>query len=179
MIRGNHEDRLINRQYGFYDELRLKFNNHYKEIFNKYNKAFSKLPLAAITWNRIFCIHGGIPDGLEDINEINSFPKNQIIIKDSMIKQLLWNDPYKSEGLFKRNSRGVGIKKFGKKAFMNFITQNSIKYIIRSHEKFKNGFKEFFDGKLISIFSSRSYSKNNSTVVGIIKKSGKIEIEPI
>ena len=175
LLRGNHEDPVINRQYGFYDEVRLKFSNH-RQIYRAYNRIFSKLPLAAITWNRIFCIHGGIPQDLEDINSINNLPTEEQQIENPITKQLLWNDPHKRVKEFKWSNRGPGVKRFGEEAFFNFIENNKINYIIRSHEKQKNGYKKYFDDKLISIFSSRSYSKRVSTVVGVINKKGKIKI---
>jgi diadenosine tetraphosphatase ApaH/serine/threonine PP2A family protein phosphatase len=175
LLRGNHEDPVINRQYGFYDEVRLKFSNH-RQVFRAYNRIFSKLPLAAITWNRIFCIHGGIPQDLEDITSINNLPTEEQQIENPITKQLLWNDPHKRVKEFKWSSRGPGVKRFGEDAFLNFIENNKINYIIRSHEKQKNGYKKYFDDKLISIFSSRSYSKRVSTVVGVINRKGKIKI---
>lgn len=178
LLRGNHEDPIINRQYGFYDEVRLKFSN-YKEIFRRYNHVFSKLPLAALTWNRIFCVHGGISEGLENIEEINLLLKNQEQINCPITKQLVWNDPKEKVKNFKKSSRGPGIKNFGKEALEKFIQENSISYIIRSHEKFKNGYRKYFDDKLLSIFSSRSYSKNVSTVVGVIDLNGNVDVIPI
>ncbi|TFF98312.1 MAG: hypothetical protein EU547_01905 [Promethearchaeota archaeon] len=175
LLRGNHEDPFINRHYGFYDQVRLKFSN-YKRIFRAYNHLFSKLPLAAITWNRIFCIHGGIPQDLEDISTINKLPHEKGQIKNQITKQLLWNDPHKKIKEFKWSSRGPGIKRFGENAFENFIHDNEIEYIIRSHEKCKNGFKKDFNDKLITIFSSRSYSKKISPVVGVITRKGDFNI---
>jgi diadenosine tetraphosphatase ApaH/serine/threonine PP2A family protein phosphatase len=175
LIRGNHEDPIINRQYGFYDEVRLKFSKS-REMFRYYNQAFSHLPLAAITWNRIFCVHGGIPDGLEEIRDINLLPANQEEISDPITKQLVWNDPKENSKKFKKSSRGPGIKQFGKEVFKDFIERNQIKGIIRSHEKFKNGYKSYFDEKLISIFSSQSYSKKVSAVVGVIHKEGIVDV---
>ncbi len=178
LIRGNHEDPIINRQYGFYDEVRLKFRKS-REMFRDYNHAFSHLPLAAITWNRIFCVHGGIPDGLEEIRDINLLPTNQEEISDPITKQLVWNDPKENSKKFKQSSRGPGIKQFGREVFEDFIERNQIKGIIRSHEKFKNGYKSYFDEKLISIFSSQSYSKKVSAVVGVIHSEGIIDVIPI
>ena len=175
LIRGNHEDPIINRQFGFYDEVRLKFKNN-KLLYRLYNQAFSQLPLAAITWNKIFCVHAGIPDGLEEIEDINFLPNGQETIEDPITKQLLWNDPKEKVKDFKYSVRGPGIKRFGKDAFLEFIERNEIKHIIRSHEKFKDGYKSYFDDKLLSIFSSRSYSKRVSTVVGVITTHGEVEI---
>jgi len=178
LLRGNHEDPIINRQYGFYDQIRLKFKDN-KTFFRAYNQIFSKLPLAAITWNGILCLHGGIPEGLDNIDEINDLPTDQKQIKNPVIKQLLWNDPHKRTKEFKWSSRGPGIKRFGEEAFDYFINKNNIRYVIRSHEKVKDGYKTYFDEKLFSIFSSHSYSKRVSTVVGSISKKGKIDIIPI
>lgn len=178
LLRGNHEDPIINRHYGFYDQVRLKFSN-YKHLYRAYNQLFSKLPLAAITWNRIFCLHGGVPQDLENIKAINNLPKDQEQIKHPVTKQLLWNDPHKRVKEFKWSNRGPGIKRFGKEAFEKFINENQIKHIIRSHEKCKNGFKKYFDDKLISIFSSRSYSKRISTVIGVIERNGKLKVQEI
>ncbi len=178
LIRGNHEDPIINRQYGFYDEVRLKFNKS-REIFRLYNQAFSHLPFAAITWNKIFCVHGGLPEGLEEIIDINLLPTKQEKISDPIAKQLVWNDPKENFKDFKQSSRGPGIKKFGREAFEDFIQRNQIRGIIRSHEKFKNGYKSFFNEKLISIFSSQSYSKKVLTVIGVINSDGSIDVIPI
>ncbi|MBD3254630.1 MAG: hypothetical protein GF383_06030 [Candidatus Lokiarchaeota archaeon] len=178
LLRGNHEDPIINRQYGFYDELRLKFNK-YKEMFRRYNSAFSKLPLAALTWNRIFCVHAGIPEGLRIVENINSLPENQKEINCPITKQLLWNDPKERVKEFKRSIRGPGVKKFGWDALDEFVEENRINLIIRAHENFKNGYKKYFNDKLLSIFSSRSYSKRTNTVVGVIVPSGDVDILPV
>lgn len=178
LLRGNHEDPIINRQYGFYDEIRLKFLNN-REIFRRYNQVFSRLPIAALTWNKVFCVHGGIPQELEHIEEINQLPQNQEEISNPITTQLLWNDPKEWVKDFKKSLRGPGIKNFGEHAFSEFMERNQIKYIIRSHERFKNGYKKYFGDKLISIFSSQSYSKRVSTVIGVINLSGEIEVVQI
>ncbi len=178
LLRGNHEDPIINRHYGFYDQVRLKFSN-YKHLYRSYNRLFSKLSLAALTWNRTFCIHGGIPQDLEDITYINELPNEQDRIEHPITKQLLWNDPHDRINEFKWSNRGPGIMRFGKDAFEAFIKNNKIKHIIRSHEKCKNGYKTHFDDKLISIFSSSSYSKRVSTVVGVIERKGEIRVQEI
>ncbi|MFX0071039.1 MAG: metallophosphoesterase [Candidatus Hermodarchaeota archaeon] len=175
LIRGNHEDPIINRQYGFYDELRLKFKNS-KEMFRRYNQAFSKLPIATLTWNRIFCIHAGIAEGLEFVEDINLLPKNQEKIECPITTQLVWNDPSERMNDFKNSSRGSGIKRFGKDVLDEFVDRNKLNLIIRAHEKFKNGYKKYFNEKLISIFSSQSYSKKVDTVVGVIDNDGNVNI---
>jgi len=178
LIRGNHEDPIINRQYGFYDEVRVKFNDH-KKLFRLYNFAFSRLPLAAITWNKVFCVHGGIPEGLDHLEDINLLPNDQKSISHPIVKQLVWNDPKERVKEFKKSIRGPGVKKFGREAIKEFLEKNEVKYIIRSHEMFKNGYKVYFDEKLVSIFSSKSYSRRVSTVVGVIDKKDKIVVMPI
>ncbi|MFO8018619.1 MAG: metallophosphoesterase [Promethearchaeia archaeon] len=175
LLRGNHEDPYINRQYGFYDEVRLKFSNH-KFLFRRYNQVFSNLPLAAMTWNRIFCVHGGIPDGLDSVNQINNLPEKEEKIKSPITKQLVWNDPHKRAKEFKWSRRGPGIKRFGEEALDYFVEKNKINLVIRAHEKFKDGYKTYFDEKLLSIFTSRAYSKRVSTVVGIIERDGSVDV---
>ncbi|TFG26156.1 MAG: hypothetical protein EU532_10630 [Promethearchaeota archaeon] len=175
LLRGNHEDPIINRQYGFYDEIRIKYTK-FKEIFRRYNQAFSKLPLAALTWNRIFCVHAGIPENLENIEQINNLPKNQEEITCPITTQLVWNDPKERIKDFGRSSRGPGIKTFGKDAIEEFVEKNQLNLIIRAHEKIKNGYKKYFNEKLLSIFSSQSYSKKILTVVGVIGSDGSVDV---
>jgi protein phosphatase len=124
-------------------------------------------------------LHGGVPQNLENIKSINNLPNNQEEVKHPVTKQLLWNDPHKRVKEFKWSSRGKGIKRFGKEAFETFIEENQIKHIIRSHEKCKNGFKKYFDDKLITIFSSSSYSKRISTVIGVIERGGGLNVQEI
>jgi diadenosine tetraphosphatase ApaH/serine/threonine PP2A family protein phosphatase len=56
---------------GFGDECTNKFkqdNDNPDSFFNKINKIFEKLPLAAIVEDRIFCVHGGIGNTIKNLN---------------------------------------------------------------------------------------------------------------
>lgn len=81
MLRGNHEDRNVNKYLGFGQECIQRFNENIDDpnsVFQKANDLFEWMPLGAViadkmTQNRILCVHGGIGNSivkLEDIDKI-------------------------------------------------------------------------------------------------------------
>ena len=81
LLRGNHEDRNVNKYLGFGQECAQRFGENIDEpgsVFQKMNDLFEWMPLGAVildkqTQNRILCIHGGIGNSivrLEDIDKI-------------------------------------------------------------------------------------------------------------
>lgn len=81
MLRGNHEDRNVNRYWGLGQECTTRLGediNDPNSVFQKINDMFEYMPLAAIindktNGNKVFCVHGGIGaqvQKLEDIEKI-------------------------------------------------------------------------------------------------------------
>lgn len=71
LLRGNHEDRWINSNFGFLDECAfwLKENTELPtSVFNTINLMFEYMPLAGIIDDQILCIHGGIGSSYERID---------------------------------------------------------------------------------------------------------------
>ncbi|VDL78146.1 unnamed protein product [Nippostrongylus brasiliensis] len=64
LLRGNHETRCVNRQYGFYDECKKKFPKKGVELWTLFQHVFNCLPVAALVGSKIFCAHGGISEDL-------------------------------------------------------------------------------------------------------------------
>jgi diadenosine tetraphosphatase ApaH/serine/threonine PP2A family protein phosphatase len=157
LLRGNHETPLINDANGFRECLHRQFGTpDTKILWHLYNRLFKSLPLAAISWNRIFFVHGGIPEGLASISEIETLPR-EFDPSDPRVLELLWNDPdssRKSTG-FKKSARGGVAKKFGEAKFLEFIQGMNVTLVIRAHEEFNDGYRYFFNDKLLSIYSSR------------------------
>jgi len=157
MLRGNHETPLINEINGFHDCLSRQFGaSDSKILWHLYNRLFKVLPLAAISWNNIFFVHGGIPEQLTSLSEIDALPR-EFNPADSRVIEMLWNDPdtsKKSSG-FKKSARGGPAKKFGESKFIEFIEKMKITFIVRGHEEFNEGYRYFFNNKLLSIYSSR------------------------
>lgn len=63
MIRGNHEDIMINVMMGFEEECRRRFNENTKDIksaYQNFNRLFETLPIAAVIEKSFFCCHGGL-----------------------------------------------------------------------------------------------------------------------
>jgi diadenosine tetraphosphatase ApaH/serine/threonine PP2A family protein phosphatase len=172
LIRGNHECQEINIRYGFYEAVLRRYG---MKIFEEYNRIFSKLPLAILTWNKIFAVHGGIPEGLNHINEINGLA-DEINPINKVTFQILWNDPVEKENWFTKNMRGGDSKRFGALATKYFMEKHGINLIIRAHERHQNDHKSFFDNKVISLYSMCNYQKKKEISGLSLEKDGSWKI---
>ena len=162
LLRGNHEEKQMNINYGFRNLLTSKFRNDAKRLFTQFQNTFAQLPLCVLTWNRVFGVHGGIPISMKDqpvqLEEIIQRKRGTTDIEhlDFITVQMLWNDPKEQVQGAVPSSRGIGFY-FGRDKFEQFLAVNDIRLVIRSHEVFQEGFKYFFNKKLISIFSALDY----------------------
>ena len=155
LLRGNHETKSVNRRYGFYSEVMDKVGG----LTEAYARSFQELPLAAVSAQQgIFAVHGGIAEGLDKIGEINELPREEEL-ENPISFQLLWNDPQEKIQGFKPNLRGGESRLFGRDVTEWFLEGNDLKLIVRSHEVFEQGYHEFFDGLIISLFSCRHYRR--------------------
>jgi len=162
LLKGNHETIEINRYYGFLDVLLNQFGDtkYMKYLLELYNS----LSLCSIINKKIFCVHGGIPEDIEIINKLKKLDKKPNLMSEPEISnevfQMIWNDPIEHEAspYFVDNFRGEGIKRYGYKAFEEFMVHYGFKSLIRSHEIFPpQGYQYFFNGRLLTIFSSNNY----------------------
>jgi len=176
VLKGNHETVEMNQVYGFYYEFLEKFKD--PKRFYEVLSLYQVIPICFIINKTILCLHGGIPEDFDALNKFEGLRVNEInerVYKTiaNSIYQILWNDPKEVENLYFSNSfRGPGIKFFGKKAFDNFMKINNLKYLIRAHECFEEGYRWFFNKRLLSIFSSanyRGYFSPNSASYAIIQ----------
>ena len=168
ILRGNHETLEMNQAYGFFHEFLQKFKdfNKFSEILAVYNM----LPICAIINNSILCLHGGIPEDIDILKKLRGLKLKDIdnSVSKSIYEgvfQIMWNDP--KSGLrsdpesmlqgFKESFRGSGIKIFGEDVFDKFMKANNLSYLIRAHECFPEGYRWFFNNRLLSIFSAANY----------------------
>jgi serine/threonine-protein phosphatase PP1 catalytic subunit len=140
LLRGNHESREMNLLYGFYQEL-----DHDDRLLSLAQAAFSEMPVAAVINNNVFCVHGGIPGdvSINDISKKNAFG-------------LLWNDPSQMKGITPSN-RGIEPKCFGSDVFSDFMQQNDLSLMVRGHSLIREGYRWWFDNRLLSLFSTPGY----------------------
>ena len=159
LLKGNHETLEMNQYYGFFQEFVQKFKD--QENFKEILEVYYVLPFCAIVNTKILCLHGGIPEDIEILKNLKGLKHEDI---NSVFKsvaeglyQIIWNDPKERLKGFSESFRGPGIKFFGEDVFNNFLKSNNLKYLIRAHECFPEGYRWFFNNRLLSIFSSANY----------------------
>lgn len=112
LLRGNHEDRNVNKYLGFGDECAKRLGediNNPNSVFSKINDMFDCLPFAGVitdkqTQNKVFCVHGGIGSTAMKVDEIEKIKRpceinlGEISTQEQqLVVDLLWSDPTDSE----------------------------------------------------------------------------------
>lgn len=75
LLRGNHEYRATNQQYGLFQDC-LTLYGH-SGVWYAINNVFDYLPIAAVIDNRIFCVHGGLSPKINYIGQISALDRTK------------------------------------------------------------------------------------------------------
>jgi len=177
MIRGNHETAAVNRTYGFYDEIRRRFNQRdFSIVYDRINDAFDYIPLAAVIEGKIFCCHGGLSPHLKSLRQIRNLTRPRAV-RSGWMTDVVWSDPAEDiDGWEKQNNprnprhRGLGYL-FGQDVLEDFLYNNNLEMVCRAHECVAGGYEWMFDRQLVTVFSAPNYSQRNS---GAIMKVFKV-----
>ncbi|GMT18422.1 hypothetical protein PFISCL1PPCAC_9719, partial [Pristionchus fissidentatus] len=159
LLRGNHETKAINKQYGFMQELEERFpKDQADKLFSEFNEAFTYMPLACIIGNSILCMHGGISPKLSSLQDILDIPKPLVDPNaNELACDLMWSDPMIGLKGYKENAvRGVSVH-FGEDALEEVMDKLNLHMVVRGHQMMMNGFNFFHSHKLVTIFSAASY----------------------
>jgi serine/threonine-protein phosphatase PP1 catalytic subunit len=173
MIRGNHEFESINATYGFYDEV---VNYYSIELFQKINRSFEYLPIAAIINNQIFCVHGGLSPHLKTLSQIEAITRPFKTYESDFVADMLWSDPSLQNTCYVRSNRGSGVT-FGKNEVLEFLDKFNFNAIFRAHQCVKEGIQKFGSTPLYTIFSSSNYDEASNNRAGLLYVSKTMEIE--
>lgn len=150
---------MINRIYGFWDELSKKFAlGIAMKLYKDFNELFSHLPLSALVRGRILCFHGGLSPKLNSIADLKNIrvpfcdpPMN------SLEQDLLWADPkYGLKGFEFNKLREVSVQ-FGEDVVIKLCKKLNLDLIVRAHQVMQNGYGFFANRKLVTIFSAPRY----------------------
>ena len=159
LLRGNHESVDMNLYYGFFEEI-----GYDRNFLLRVSLTYEKMPVAAVLSEHTFCVHGGI-NGTESIDTIRkeeAFP-------------YLWNDPSKHPGLTD-STRGSTVKEFGPDIVDGFLKTNNLKRIVRGHTALETGYKWWFDGKLLSLFSCPDYVGLGNAAAFAVFERGELKL---
>lgn len=159
LLRGNHETVEMNLYYGFFEEIGSD-----QEFFLMVSRTYDKMPVAAVLSGNTFCVHGGIngTGSIDGITKEGVFP-------------YLWNDPSNRPGIT-YSRRGSTVKEFGPDVVDGFLKTNNLERIIRGHVALEKGYKWWFDGKLLSIFSCPDYVGLGNAGAFVLLEDGDLKL---
>jgi diadenosine tetraphosphatase ApaH/serine/threonine PP2A family protein phosphatase len=172
LLRGNHESRSVTLTYGFRAEIEAHYANI--GIYTRVMELFDLLPLAAITDNDVFSVHGGLSPSVVFLDEILAVNRRVEIPERGIIADLTWSDPEDGTFLWRTNPRGAGYV-FGSTPAHMFCHINRLRTVTRSHQLVMEGFRWYFadgcipPGPLIDVWSAPNYSYTSGNIASILR----------
>ncbi|XP_044729651.1 serine/threonine-protein phosphatase rdgC [Chrysoperla carnea] len=188
--RGNHEDHIMNTRYGFIREVQQKYKHNSERLLKLIETVYRWLPLGTIVNNKVLVVHGGISD-TTDLDLIKSLDRGKYVsllrppitessapgadvidkVEWKQVFDILWSDPQPSEGCVPNALRGAGTY-FGPDVSRNFLKNNKLMYLVRSHECKPDGYEIIHNGTVITIFSASNYYELGSNKGAYLKLVG-------
>ena len=156
LLRGNHESKRPNQEYGFQVECLVKYNQNGNNVWLYFSEMFNYLPIAAVIENKLFCIHGGLSPLIQNIDDIKNLDRFRDLPNEGGFADLLWSDPDPSILGFGVSVRGAGYL-FGENVVDKFLYVNKLETIVRAHQVCLEGYNILFDGKIITVWSAPNY----------------------
>jgi len=153
MLRGNHECGPISRIYGFYDEVKRRFN---VKMWKAFCEVFNGLPLAATIDDKIFCVHAGLSPEMSDLSVVNKLRRPCDVPEDGLLCDLLWSDPEPDIIGWAENDRGVSYT-FGPDVVTDFLDKNDFDLVVRAHQVVEDGYEFFASRQMVTLFSAPNY----------------------
>lgn len=152
MIRGNHEQKQINRIYGFYNECYQNYGS--EDVWNSINNTFGHLSIACVVDKKYMCVHGGISNRIS-ISNLQRVDRFCSINDGDLFNDVIWSDPGNVSGCIP-NQRGCGVM-FGQDALKRFLMENNLDLIIRSHQLVLEGYRYDLDDLCLTVWSAPNY----------------------
>ncbi|EAR82584.2 serine/threonine-protein phosphatase (macronuclear) [Tetrahymena thermophila SB210] len=186
LIRGAHEERRVNRLFGFGEECAVRLNediNDPTSAYQRINRVFDSLPLGALIEEKIFCVHGGLGPHVTHVNEIVDIkrpvsPFSNPVVYDLLYSDYVENDPLPvSENKAKDYFSTGQTFKYSEAKVERFLEETGLNMIIRSKECVFDGFSRSQSGNVTTITSCSDYmgKYGNSACCIRIKKNFAIE----
>lgn len=110
-------------------------------MWKHYCNAFNYMPVTGLISKKILCMHGGLSNYLEKLDNIKQIERpteipdtGQLDVKIGLLCDLLWSDPCKDLPTdWGTNERGVSVT-FSSNVVENFVEKNDLELICRAHQ---------------------------------------------
>ena len=76
--------------------------------------------------------------------------ESRLAMRNGILKDMIWGDPRDCDEKMQFDSRF----EYGRKQFERFATRNHVSLLLRSHEEVAEGYKKFFGGSVVTLFST-------------------------
>ncbi|CAD5210111.1 unnamed protein product [Bursaphelenchus okinawaensis] len=176
LLRGNHETQLVNRIYGFYEELNRRYRS--VKLYNTFQDIFNCMPLTALVGSRILCMHGGLSQDLYNGKDLSILKEIIRPLPDppnpSLPLDLLWADPDIATPKFKYSIRGVSCT-FGVEVIKAVCQKYDLDLICRAHQVVQDGYEFFANRKLVTIFSAPHYCGQFDNAAAVMQISKNLQ----
>ncbi|EKF29318.1 serine/threonine-protein phosphatase PP1, putative [Trypanosoma cruzi marinkellei] len=169
LLRGNHECASINKMYGFFDDVKRRYNI---KLFKAFTDVFNTMPVCCVVSEKIICMHGGLSPDMTSLATVNEIERPCDVPDKGILCDLLWADPEDEVRGFLESDRGVSYL-FGEDIVSDFLDMVDMDLVVRAHQVMERGYGFFANRQLVTIFSAPNYCgefDNDAAVMNVDEK---------